>query len=155
MKNGRRPHLWFCSIALAAPALCSAGCSRVFGPEQMIVTPVSGRVKYANERIQSGWVEFVPVDSTVGKICSAKIHEDGSFSATKVPVGTNLIRLANVPLGSSAADKLFGSYHSPIRCVVREHTTEPLVVDVLDELVRYNLRTRVRELRLPGTGNER
>jgi hypothetical protein len=130
---------WLCSISAALLPLCLSGCSHVFGPEQMTVTRVTGSVKNNGAPIKRGWIEFVPIDGTVGKICSGKIRADGSFEVAHVPVGMNLIRLANVPLGSAVAEQLFGSYHSPIRRVVREHATEPVVIEVLEERIRYRL----------------
>ena len=75
------------------------------------------------------------MDGTVGKLRSARIRSDGSFEADRVAVGINLIRLANAPLGSVGAERLFGSYHSPIRRTIPDSSTEPLVIDVVDEAI--------------------
>jgi hypothetical protein len=139
MTDNRRRVAWLCSISAALLPLCLPGCSHVFGPEQMTVTRVTGSIKNNGAPVNRGWIEFVPIDGTVGKICSGKIQADGSFEVARVPVGINLIRLANAPLGSAGAERLFGSYHSPIRRVVREHATEPVVIEVLEEGLRYRL----------------
>jgi hypothetical protein len=140
MTDNRRRVAWLCSISAALVPLCLPGCSHVFGPEQMTVTRVSGYVKNNGAPVKRGWIEFVPIDGTVGKICSGKIQADGSFEIAYVPVGMNLIRLANAPLGSAGAERLFGRYQSPIRRVVREHATEPVVIEIIDESLRYQLK---------------
>ena len=72
--------------------------------------------------VTRGWIEFVPVDGTVGRMRSAPLLADGTFHATKVPVGLNLVRLVNVDydpkvLGPMANDlrRVFGAFTSPIR----------------------------------------
>ena len=115
MIDKRRRPLWSHLIALAAMMLASLGCSEELGPERMVVTHVKGFVRNRHSPVTGGWIEFVPVEGTVGVLCSAKIQKDGSFDAAHVPVGINLIRLANAPLGSRSVELLFGSYHSPIR----------------------------------------
>jgi hypothetical protein len=137
MVDKRRRLSWFRSITLASLALVTAGCSEELGPERMVVTRVKGLVRTGRSPVKRGWIEFVPVEGTVGKLCSAKIHDDGSFDAAHVPVGINLIRLPNASLGSVAADQLFGSYHSPIRRVIPARPTDPIVVDIFEETIRY------------------
>ena len=140
MIDRRRRLSWYRSIGLAVLIVWGSGCSEELGPEQMTVTRVTGSVLNNRSPVRGGWIEFVPVDGTVGKLCSAKIREDGTFDAAHVAVGINLIRLANAPLGSNSADRLFGSYHSPIRRVVSARPAEPIVVNIFDEAVRYKIR---------------
>jgi hypothetical protein len=125
------------SIALAWLAVGSCGCSEELGPERMIVTPVKGFVREGRSAVTAGWIEFLPVEGTVGNLRSAKIGKDGSFEAEHVAVGVNLIRLANAPLGSQNAERLFGSYQSPIRRTVLPQPTEPIVIDVFEEAIRF------------------
>jgi hypothetical protein len=153
MTDNRRRVAWLCSISAALLPLCLPGCSHVFGPEQMTVTRVTGYIKNNGAPVKRGWIEFVPIDGTVGKTCSGKIRTDGSFEVAHAPVGINLIRLANAPLGSAGAERLFGSYHSSIRRVVREHATEPVVIEIIDESLRYQLKKSAGagpEARKPG-----
>lgn len=84
-------------VAMLAPA----GCGGAFGPERMETTAVSGRVRVGDRPVTRGWVEFMPVDGTIGRLRSAAIRPDGSFSATKVPVGRVAIRIAGPPLERS------------------------------------------------------
>jgi hypothetical protein len=137
-----RCHSWFRSLVLAALALAASGCSEELGPERMVVARVKGVVTYGRFPVRRGWIEFVPVDGTIGDLCSARIHEDGSFEADHVAVGVNLIRLANVPLGSSDVERLFAAYHSPIRRRILPQPTEPIKVDVFDETVHYKMRRK-------------
>ena len=90
--------------------------------------------------MRNGWIEFIPVDGTIGNPFSAKIHEDGSFEADRVAVGVNLIRLGNTSLSSKKAERLFGAYHSPIRRIIPARSTEPIVINVFDEAVRFKMR---------------
>src|SRR5271166_5362914 len=130
MFDNRRWLSWLRLIALAWLAVGSLGCSQELGPERMIVTRVKGFVREGRSAVSAGWIEFLPVEGTVGNLCAAKIGKDGSFDAEHVAVGVNLIRLANAPLGSQNAERLFGSYQSPIRRTVLPQPTEPVVIDV-------------------------
>jgi hypothetical protein len=156
MFDKRRPLSWLNSIAQVWLAFASPGCSEELGPEQMIVTRVTGVVRRGPTPVSGGWIEFLPVDGTVGKIRSARIRNNGSFEAEQVPVGRNLIRLANAPLGSAGAEQLFGSYRSPIRRTVPAVPTSPLVIDVLDEAILFK-KSRVRDMapESPGSGDPR
>ena len=137
-------------------AFGSPGCSEELGPERMIVTQVKGVVKHGQLPVSGGWVEFLPVEGTVGKLRSARIKSDGSFQAERVPVGLNLIRLANAPLGSVGAERLFGSYTSPIRRTVLAQSTQLIVIDVIDEAILFKKsRAEITRPELPGPGDPR
>jgi hypothetical protein len=153
MIDNRRPHSWLYWIALAVG---SSGCSEELGPERMIVTHVNGVVREGQSPVSRGWIEFMPLQSTVGNIRSTKIRADGTFEAERVSVGVNLIRLANAPLGSVGAEQLFGSYQSPIRRTIPLQPQEPLVIDVLDEVILYKAaRARAAEPKARGSGEPR
>jgi hypothetical protein len=132
----RRSLLTLRHFTLAWLALGLAGCSEELGPERMPVTHVKGLVTEGNRRVSGGWIEFFPVDGTIGNLRSARIRADGSFETDKVPVGLNLIRLVNAPLSSISAKRIFGAYTSPIRRTIPAHPTEPLLIDVVDESIR-------------------
>ena len=70
--------------------------------------------------VSGGWIEFFPVEGTVGNLRSARVRADGSFEADGVAVGENLIRLVNAPVELSGATQLFGSFQSPIRRVIAD-----------------------------------
>jgi hypothetical protein len=102
----------------------------------MPVTHVKGIVTEGSRRVSGGWIEFFPVDGTIGNLRSARIGPDGTFETDRVPVGLNLIRLVNVPLSSTAARKVFGAYTSPIRRTIPAQPGEPLVIDIVAESLR-------------------
>jgi hypothetical protein len=137
MIDRRRLFSWVLTIALACLALGSSGCSEELGPERMEVVRVKGFVKEGIRPVSDGWIEFFPVDGTVGNLCSARIHADGSFEADHVPVGVNLIRLVNTPLSSKGAKQVFGAYTSPIRRTIPPQTKEPLLIDLVDEALLW------------------
>jgi hypothetical protein len=145
MFDKRRRLSWLHSIALVGLAAGSPGCSEELGPERMLVTRVTGVVRHGQSPVSAGWIEFMPVDGTVGKLRSAKIRNDGKFEVDRVPVGLNLIRLANAPLGSVGAEQLFGSYRSPIRRTVSAQSTAPIVIDVRDEAILFK-ESRARDM---------
>ena len=81
----------------AALALVAFGCGEELGPEVMPTARVTGRVHVGGRPIGSGWVEFQPVDGTVGRLRSARLRPDGTFEADRVAVGDNVIRIADPP----------------------------------------------------------
>jgi hypothetical protein len=156
MIDKRRLFLWFRPLALALPAMGSSGCSEELGPERMPVARVTGVVREGSQPVSGGWIEFFPVDGTVGNLRSARLRADGSFEADHVPVGLNLIRLVNVPLSSPAAKQIFGAYTSPIRRTILAQPTEPLLIDVVDEsILLQNSRARRSRPEARGPGEPR
>lgn len=141
MIDKRRRQLRFRSITLVLLAFGAVGCSDELGPEPLAVARIKGVVTNGRLPVCNGWIEFIPVDGTVGNVYSARIHDDGSFDAARVAVGINLIRMAHVSLGSNVAERVFGAYHSPIRRVIAPQLTEPIVIDLVDESVRYKMRS--------------
>jgi hypothetical protein len=143
-------------LALAHLVLGASGCSEELGPEPMPVASVKGVLSEGGRPCSKGWVEFFPIDGTIGNLRSARVHSDGSFEADKVPVGLNLIRLVDVPLNSPAARQIFGAYTSPIRHTIPSEPSESLVIDVFDETIRFQQsRTRRAGLESRGSGDSR
>ena len=64
-------------------------------------------------------------------------------------IGVNLIRLVNAPLKTPGASQLVGAYQSPIRRKIVAEPTEPLSIDVVDELIRHQS-SRLRPATLPS-----
>jgi hypothetical protein len=130
-------------LASFALIFCSIGCHDILGPEQMPVATVDGKVSQRGAPITRGWIEFVPVDGTVGRMRSAPLRGDGTFHAIKVPVGRNLIRLVNVDydpkvLGPVAHElrRVFGAFTSPIRRTIALDRNPRLDVDIAEEYVK-------------------
>jgi hypothetical protein len=135
--NTHVPLAWFGATLLPLLAGVCAGCANALGPERLPVVPVFGVVTEGGRPLSQGWIEFFPVDGTVGKLRSARLGKDGSFQADKVPVGRNLIRLVNADIETPGADRVFGAYHSPLRRVIPAQPGPPLKIDLLDEWIRY------------------
>src|SRR5213082_863800 len=114
------------TLLIVGLGLFSAGCSEELGPVPLRVARVQGVVREGGRPVSGGWIEFFPVDGTVGNLRSARLHPDGSFEVDRVAVGTNLIRLVNAPIGLPELSRLFSSYHSPIRRVITEQPGEPM-----------------------------
>lgn len=131
---GRR---WTVAIVAAGlgPALALfVGCREELGPEPMPTTTVAGRVHVAGEPIGGGWIEFHPVEGTIGLSRSAPLNRDGSFLADKVPVGRVLIRLEQTRIDRTLAE-LFRRLPPP-----RRDIKGPGVLDI--DLAEEALRAR-------------
>jgi hypothetical protein len=138
MIDKRRLVFWFRPLALAWLALGLSGCAEELGPERMPVTRVKGRVSEGGRPVGGGWIEFFPVDGTVGKLRSARLDADGSFEADHVAVGLNLIRLVNTNIKYPDAARLFGAYVSPIRRTIPERPGDPLAIELVEEAKRWD-----------------
>jgi hypothetical protein len=128
------------AIRLAPPiiaALLSGGCREELGPETMQVTRVRGVVKQGQRPVSGGWIEFTPVDGTVGKLRSARLQPDGRFDAEGVAVGKNAIRLVSARMESPLFVQLFSPFTSPIRRVITEGPSAGLEINLVEEAVRY------------------
>jgi hypothetical protein len=138
MREQGRLRAIHCRLVIAGIGLLMVGCSEELGSVPMRVTRVRGVVREGNHPVSRGWIEFVPVEGTVGNLRSARIHPDGSFETDRVPVGKNLVRLINAPIEPPGAARLFSSFLSPIRRVIPEEPTAPLTIDLVEEAILYN-----------------
>jgi hypothetical protein len=133
----------------------AAGCSEELGPERLPVTRISGIVREGSQPVTGGWIEFIPVDGTVGNLCSAKLDADGLFHANRVAIGVNLIRLVNTPLSTPGAAMVVGAFQSPIRREIAAQPTEPISIDVVEEMIRYRSSRGSRASESGKTGGAR
>ncbi|WP_165245882.1 hypothetical protein [Paludisphaera soli] len=118
--------------------LLTAGCSEELGREAIPSTPVSGVVTLAGKPLDRGWVEFQPLDGTLGDPTSARIKPDGSFTMPRAPVGLNIVRLVDVPIDNPGAIwRLRNS--SPIRRTTQVPPGPPIRIDVMEELLRSQI----------------
>ena len=132
-----RPPTWIpLLLVVLLTQLC--GCRNAFGPEQPPTTSVSGRVHLGEIPLTQGWVEMVPVDGTLGRLCSAAISSDGTFSAVHVPVGRIGVRLAG-PRPPSTNDRIveqfvnYARQQSMIRLEIKADANPPLDLDLRRE----------------------
>jgi hypothetical protein len=123
------------SITMVCVVLGIPGCSEELGPEPMPVTRVKGSVTEGGRPLSRGWVEFFPVDGTVGNLRSARIRADGVFEADGVAVGRNLIRLVNTGLRPNFG--IFSTFQSPIRRLIPAQPAEPVRIELVDEAIRF------------------
>lgn len=123
-------------MALAAAAMLAAGCDEELGPVPMPVARVRGVVKEGDRPVGGGWIEFLPVEGTIGNLRSARLRADGTFDADGVAIGTNAIRLVNAAM-SPGYRGLFGAFSSPIRRVVVADPSGPLTIDLVAEAIQY------------------
>lgn len=95
-------------LGLPALALLATSCSEELGPEPMRTSHVRGIVRNGNRPIVRGWIEFHPFPGTVGNLRVAQIGPDGSFDATEVAIGRNVIDVVHAssePKGSGPAGR--------------------------------------------------
>jgi hypothetical protein len=150
----RQPGALICSIFAIMLAVLGSGCSEELGPERMPITHVSGVVLEGGSPVGGGWIEFIPVEGTVGNFRSARLRPDGSFEANKVAVGENALRLVNAPIKTPGWARLFGAFTTPIRRMIPERPRKPLKIDLVEELILYqksHSQASDRALRETGT----
>jgi hypothetical protein len=138
-------------LVAAVLALFVSGCSQELGPVRFATTTVSGSVVEGKQKVTGGWIEFIPVEGTVGDLRSARIQTDGTFRATRVAVGQNALRIVSAPLALRGAAQLFGRFNTPVRRHIPEQPEGALRVDLFEEAVRYQT-TRPRP---PSTSSAR
>ena len=132
----------------------SSGCAEELGPVPMPVTRVQGLVAAGDRPISGGWIEFIPVGLTVGKLRSARVEADGSFDADGVAVGENAIRLVNEQVDKTPALRLFGTFASPIRRMISTTPAGPVKINLVEEAVRFQEAGRRRAASAPKAGTE-
>jgi hypothetical protein len=127
-----RRYIWH---GLALSALVALGCREELGPEPMPTTRVVGRVHIRSTPVGGGWIEFFPVDGTIGKMRSARLRPDGTFEADSVAVGRNAIQIAHPPLPLPG-----GRWFERIALIRRDIGQVPettIDIDVQDEYLRF------------------
>jgi hypothetical protein len=124
-------------LAIVGLGFMVAGCSEELHPVPFRSTVVKGVVRDGTRPVSRGWIEFYPVNGTVGNLRSAPLQADGSFEANGVAVGVNLVRLENADIESPLAARLFRSYGSPIRRDITERPAAPLDIDLVEEAIEF------------------
>ena len=125
-------------------ALALAGCREELGPERLPTASVAGIVTAGPRPVAGGWVEFLPVEGTVGNARLARIAADGTFRADRVPVGRVLLRFERIDLGANPlAPRVdlgrLRSHDSPTRRTIPDG---PIRVDLFEETIRAQARRR-------------
>jgi hypothetical protein len=94
-------------------------------------------VHEGNRPLESGWIEFIPVDGGLGDLRSAWIRQGGHFEVERLGLGPHVVRIVGAPIQIPGGLSLFGTFMSPIRREIKAKPDEPIDVDVLEEAVRY------------------
>ena len=123
-------------LALLA-LLMVAGCREELGPVQYRTTRVTGIVRVGSRPLGGGWVEFHPVEGTVGNLRSAPVAPDGTFAVDRVPVGVNQVGFQKIPV-DPALGRIFHPLSSPIRCTIPEGPSTRIEIDLLEEAIRFD-----------------
>ena len=122
---------------LAALLTLAAGCREELGPVPFATTRVRGQVVEAGRPVAGGWIEFVPVEGTVGNRRSAPLAADGRFEVSGVAVGRNVIGLVNAPIRMPLGGQLFRMPDTPIRRDIARGPVTTLTIDLLTEALRH------------------
>jgi hypothetical protein len=141
------------AFAIVGVTLGISGCSEELGPVSLPVTRVKGAVTEGGRPLSRGWVEFYPVEGTVGNLRSAPLRSDGSFEADGVAVGRNLIRLVSAGVRKELA--IFSQFQSPIRREIPARLGEPLKIDLIDEAIRFQSTRQRQATASSGVGESR
>lgn len=118
-----------------AVIVLASGCAEELGPESMPTTRVTGVVREGTSPVGGGWIEFFPVDGTVGNLRTAPIRTDGSFTADRVAVGENRICLAQTPVDPRLG-RMFTVFSSTIRRQIPAGPSTTLEIDLYEEAIR-------------------
>jgi hypothetical protein len=129
--------------SLAALLAAFAGCNEELGPVRFATTRVTGEVREGGRPVAGGWIEFIPIEGTVGNLRSAPIGADGRFAVTGVAVGRNAISLVNAPARWPETRQLLRSHGGPIRRDIPPGAAR-LELDLLTEAIRYEKLRRER-----------
>jgi hypothetical protein len=130
-----RPY-WSAALAVLGSALAGSGCREELGPVAFATTRVTGVVSEGGRPVPGGWIEFMPVDGTVGNLRSAPIARDGRFEATEVAVGSSAIDVVHAPIRSHEVRWLLRSRGKPIRRTIPPGPQARLDIDLLTEAYR-------------------
>ena len=120
--------------------ILATGCGKVLGPESFKTTRVTGTIHAGTKTYDNGWIEFVPIEGTVGVMRSGRIHPGGTFEVDRVALGTNSVGIFGANF-SREYNSVFNTLSTPIRRKITDSSTTPLDIDLMVERARYqNLR---------------
>lgn len=108
------------SAGLLTLAVIFIGCAEERDPETWPNVAVSGRVRVGEQPLEGGWIEFLPIDGTVGVLGSARMDRCGRFRVEQVPAGRVGIRLVGfAPIVPE--DRMVGVFLQQVRQVFLIH----------------------------------
>ena len=103
----------------------------MLGPEPMPTTRVDGVVRVGRRPVGGGWIEFLPIDGTVGLLASAQLSEEGRFVADRVPLGRLGVRIVHPPFPLPCGrtfERVFA-----IRRTTRSQPRQGMTIDLVAE----------------------
>jgi hypothetical protein len=101
------------------------------------MTRVSGVVREGRRPVSGGWIEFMPVEGTVGNLRSAPIARDGRFEVSQVAAGWNTIDVVHAPVRRPEVQWLLSIQGKPIRRAIPPGASTTLEIDLLTEAYRH------------------
>lgn len=118
------------------------GCGEELGPEPMTTTSVDGSVRVQGRPFGPCWLEFTPIEGTVGLLRSARVDADGTFHASGVPVGRVAMRVvgfSGAGTGDPGLDRFisFAGQVYIIRRDIPRTPSAPLDIDLASEAVAF------------------
>ncbi len=116
--------------------LLLGGCGEELGSTKMPTAPVRGQVRIGSTPLTRGFVEFRPVDGTVGRLRWARIGPDGRFATDGVAVGTVGLRFVGAGLPTQLVRNFGQSYL--IRREVAQLSPTVMTIDLQAEQFLIN-----------------
>jgi hypothetical protein len=108
----------------------------------MATTSISGQVRLRGIPVRAGWLEIMPIDGTVGLLRTARLDTDGTFQATRVPVGRVAIRVIGIEtrrVGDPIVDRFLAFAEQAYlirRDILADHPAE-VDIDLGLEAIRF------------------
>ncbi len=132
-----KPTSWLALMGLLA------GCGHALGPEPMVTTTLVGRLHVGDRPIGRGWVQFLPVEGTLGTLRSAPLAPDGSFRMEKAPVGRVAVGFAGpmpdyVPNAEIYPFLLYANRAFPARRTIAAGSPSSVDIDLEPERIVYD-----------------
>jgi hypothetical protein len=129
-------------LGLALVAATFAGCRDELGPERMTTTSFDGTLTLRGQPFGDVWLEFMPIEGTVGLQRSARVKSDGTFHADAVPVGRVAMRVVGVRAPSTGDPGLdrFVSFAGQVYIIKRDVAkvpTGPMQIDLASEALAF------------------
>jgi len=72
---------------------CLAGCGEELDPLHYPARTVTGTVRFRGKPLSAGWIEFAPIDGTVGAVATARLTDGGRYTARHVAVGRHRVKI--------------------------------------------------------------
>lgn len=136
MREPRDDLLRFATASAVIVAVAVGGCAEELGVDRPATARVAGVVLDGGRPVAGGWIEFIPVEGTVGSMRSAPIGPDGRFEVDHAPIGAVGVGLAAVRTVTTDP-RPFDSLRTSIRRTIPPGGGSALTIDLVEEAIRY------------------